>query len=840
MKNAFLKKLMALILIGVMVLGVVACGSDKKDADTEDKDSAEESEVVLDEDDAEDAEDADAEDADAEDADADEEDAEVDAEATEDTVVTSETPLVIGTYTLDGKFTEFFATSAYDRDIADVMSLFLLWSDENGEPVANADVPSYALDYTMDVADDQSETTYTFALKNDLVFSDGTPVTIDDLLFSMYVYSDPYYDGSSTFYSLDIEGMDEYRLQTSTEMVEVGDDILEAGISGEGDADPVLGDGLTVATPEQQAAFWSYLDEAGVNFAQEIVDYVMANYLEAYAGDILPDNSTDEIADSEALSAAFAMSLWGFGGVEDSTFTDANDVEYDLSDDAVELNAETFWNNLKVAYGYDLSDEGINGEKAGDKSVEDYVKELFYQNEGAVEGGVSEITGITKTTATVDGEEYDAIEVKLNGIDPVAIFRMGVDIAPKAYYLEGFDGEVNEFGVNPANRDLIEHLKTKNDKPMGAGPYIFESYKDNIVTLTANDNYIMGSPKIKTLRYQVIESGSEMDALKTGQIHFAEPSAKTETVSDISSGEGDFAKLDYTLVDNDGYGYIGMNAQAIPEWKIRQALAHAMNPQLSVDNYYGELASVNYRTMTKVQWAYPDNPEPIYAYDETGETSKALFLEEGYVYDEAANEMQYPEGHEKAGEQVTFTFTMPMAAEEHPAGSIFLNTQEILEQIGVKVDIEEDPNLLGKLTTAYESGIQVWTAAWGSGGVDPDMFQIWYSDPAVNQAGSPEGMGLYWLYENGTDDQKAVLVELNENITAGRSSLDPEERKPIYAKALELSTSLATEVPTYQRKNMFAFNKDVIDADTMFSGDQVTPFQSPLKEIWNVELNVEE
>lgn len=255
MKNAFLKKLMALILIGVMVLGVVACGSDKKDADTEDKDSAEESEVVLDEDDAEDAEDADAEDADAEDADADEEDAEVDAEATEDTVVTSETPLVIGTYTLDGKFTEFFATSAYDRDIADVMSLFLLWSDENGEPVANADVPSYALDYTMDVADDQSETTYTFALKNDLVFSDGTPVTIDDLLFSMYVYSDPYYDGSSTFYSLDIEGMDEYRLQTSTEMVEVGDDILEAGISGEGDADPVLGDGLTVATPEQQAAF---------------------------------------------------------------------------------------------------------------------------------------------------------------------------------------------------------------------------------------------------------------------------------------------------------------------------------------------------------------------------------------------------------------------------------------------------------------------------------------------------------------------------------------------------------------------------------------------------------
>ena len=35
-----------------------------------------------------------------------------------------------------------------------------------------------------------------------------------------------------------------------------------------------------------------------------------------------------------------------------------------------------------------------------------------------------------------------------------------------------------------------------------------------------------------------------------------------------------------------------------------------------------ELASVNYRTMTKVLWAYPDNPEDMsLSNDETGETS---------------------------------------------------------------------------------------------------------------------------------------------------------------------------------------------------------------------------
>jgi peptide/nickel transport system substrate-binding protein len=310
-----------------------------------------------------------------------------------------------------------------------------------------------------------------------------------------------------------------------------------------------------------------------------------------------------------------------------------------------------------------------------------------------------------------------------------------------------------------------------------------------------------------------------------------------EVINNITTGEGDYAKLAYTLVDNDGYGYIGIQGQAIPEHEVRKALAHSFNVQLSVDNHYGELASVNYRTMTKVLWAYPDNPENMFPYDATGETSKALFLEAGYVYDEAKNVMTYPEGHEKEGTQVTFKYTVPQDIADHPAGSIFIDSQAVLEKIGVKVDIEVDENLLNKLSTAYESGIQVWAAAWGSGGVDPDMFQIWYSDPSVNQGTSAARSGLYWLFENGTEEEKAMLKELNELIMAGRSTLDTEERKAIYKRALELSTGLAVEIPTYQRKNLFVYNKDVIKADTLFSGEDVTPFQSPISYIWNVELN---
>ena len=150
------------------------------------------------------------------------------------------------------------------------------------------------------------------------------------------------------------------------------------------------------------------------------------------------------------------------------------------------------------------------------------------------------------------------------------------------------------------------------------------------------------------------------------------------------------------------------------------------------------------------------------------------------------------------------------------------------------MEIEVDQDVLNKLNTSYESGIQVWAAAWGNGGVDPDMFQIWCSGDE-NQ--TPSSTGLHWLYKNGSEDQKQALTKLNELIKAGRTTLDMEERKAIYKDALEYSTGLAVEIPTYQRKNLFVYDKNVIKVDSLLSGEDVTPFQSPIRQIWNIELN---
>lgn len=744
-------------------------------------------------------------------------------------------PLVVSTHTMDGKFSSFFATSAYDVDVVGLTQLPLLYYDKNGEPKAGIEYPSFAYDFTQEVAADNSTSTYTFVLKNGITFSDGEPVSAKDVLFSIYVFSDPQYDGASTYYTLNIQGMSEYRLQTSAEALEMVEAILAAGIDTAEDGSMVINPASGVAA-EDSEKFWSYLDDAGAIFAQEIIDLVN-NVYPAYIESYFAPYTPDEVAASDNLKAAYGMVLWGFGGLDEddpNIFIDFLGNEYDLTADT--LNAEVYWQNIVGAYGYDLSDSGINYEKAGELTIQDYIKQIYITEEGTVEGGVQSIRGISSGTLTSDdGVEREYIEVVIDGVDPVAIFRMGVDVVPFHYYTDGYTGDLNEFGVDLNNKDFMDFLKTKNNAPLGAGPYIFQSYTNNVVTYTANDDYLLGSPRIQTFRYQEIAGGAELDSVLTGTVHYTDPSASTTIINDITAGDGDYGKLSYILVDNDGYGYIGIQAQAVPEFEVRRALAHTMNVQLSIDDYYGELATVNYRTMTKVQWAYPDDPSDLFPYDESGDTSKALFLEAGYIYDEDANVMYYPEGHAKEGEQVTFKFTLPMEASDHPAGPIFINARDVLARIGVVAEMEIDPALLGKLPTAFESGVQLWAAAWGSGGVDPDMFQIWYSDPAVNQGSS--STGLFYLFESGSDEEKAMLRELNDLIMAGRATLDVEERKEIYARALELSTGIAVEIPTYQRKNMFVFNKDVINGDSLFTGEDVTPFQSPLSFIWNVELN---
>ncbi len=140
---------------------------------------------------------------------------------------------VIMTEQLDGLFNPFFYTSAPDGTIVSMTQIGMLSSKYvNGEvQVAYGENEAVVVkDYEI-VENDDDTVTYNFVIKNGIKFSDGHPLTMEDILFNYYVYLDPVYTGSNTLYSTDILGLSEYRTQTVGSSSDESDSLISSQAS---------------------------------------------------------------------------------------------------------------------------------------------------------------------------------------------------------------------------------------------------------------------------------------------------------------------------------------------------------------------------------------------------------------------------------------------------------------------------------------------------------------------------------------------------------------------------------------------------------------------------------
>ncbi len=746
-------------------------------------------------------------------------------------------PFVIAEQTFDGKFSPLFGTSEPDRKVYQKTQAVLIANNELAEPVAGIDQPTIAYDFEMSTNDDQSKSTYKFWIKNGITFSDGHAVTADDVLFTLYVLLDPKYDGSSTIYSMNIEGLKAYQTQ----------------IPDEGSADAKLAEFADAAGKKVDAALAGSGETAVVDKLWELVKgsleadnkALVANKYEP--GDFGLDGPEDFLD-----SAPQSIILFYTGSTLGKDLITYKDGAY-VIDESTGLTVDKMGSYTEQDY-IDASMKCIKeamtpaefDEAFGYTTVDD-AKKFFADEEmsaylEANKGTVKNISGITKGKEVCsDGVERETVTVVIDGVDPKAIWNFNFEVVPMHYYAgqERHDkaNGVDYFGVDFSSTEFMMELKSFNGLPMGAGPYKVTDannsenptadkfYENGICYFTANDDFMLGAPKIKYLRMKQINGGSELDSVLTGDVHISQPTASSTVINQITS-DAAYSHLNYVLVDNLGYGYIGINAQLIPDINVRRALMSAMDTGLTLGSYPGGLASVIHRSMSQVSWAYPEGCTAMYPFDETGAASKEFFLKAGYK-ETADGKLLAPDGSKPS-----FKFTLPYQADDHPAGQVFLKAQEVLGKLGVEVIIDIDQNLLSKLE---ENAVPVWAAAWQAT-IDPDMFQVYYSDPAKNQAGSPKATGLYYKFENGTEEEKAILVRLNELIEQGRSTLNVDERKPIYTEALDKLMEMAVELPTYQRKNMFVYNKDVVDPSSITPAEKTTPYMGPIDFIWDVSL----
>ncbi len=725
--------------------------------------------------------------------------------------------LVVGYANFSEKFSPFFADSAYDQDVASMVSVGLLGNDRGGNIILNGiegETNNYnGTDYLYTgIADceivENSDGTvdYNFELRDDIVFSDGDDLTIDDVIFNMYVLADPTYDGSSTFYALPIEGLEEYR---------AGMDTLANLIIA---AEP--GNVSEFATEEQTAYYWNAFLTGGTNFAQEIVDYCMANY-----------------ADYGAVDVTTSAALWG----------------YELPEGAT---TEDFFGAMVDTYGIDLSDNGINYETAG-TSISAFITEALGDRADEFAAGIStsesapNISGIKKT-----GD--NTMTVSLTEVDATAIYQLAVSVAPMHYYgdVAKYDYDNNMFGFDKGD---LSSIKEKTTQPLGAGAYKFVSYENGVVTFEKNDLYYNGAPKITNILFQEVSEADKMTGVATGSLDISDPSISEDVVDSIKTYNGNDELtgpvITTNTVDNLGYGYIGICAKTVnvggesdsdASKNLRKAFATLFSAYRDtvINSYYGERASVIQYPISNTSWAAPkpsdEGYQIAYSVDVDGnsiytdsmndeeryaaalEAAVGFLKAAGYTWDDAAGKFTAaPEGA-----SLTYEFTIPAdGVGDHPVFGIATAASAALAEVGIDLQVTDlsDSSILWDALDA--NTCEIWAAAWGAT-IDPDMYQIYHSSNCAGLEGSTNS-NHYCI----TDAQ------LDELIMAARSSTDQSFRKATYKQCLDLILDWACEIPTYQRQNCIIFSSERVNMETVTP--DITTFWGWMNDIELLEMNPE-
>lgn len=120
--------------------------------------------------------------------------------------------LIVGMSEAKGEFLPAYYSTTYDAYIVQLMFDQLLTNDKTG-----ALVPQLAKSY--DLSEDKK--VYTFHLRDDVKFWDGTGLTAKDVAFTLTTYADPSYDGRYNSSVFDIVGFEDYNAGDAKELAGV-------------------------------------------------------------------------------------------------------------------------------------------------------------------------------------------------------------------------------------------------------------------------------------------------------------------------------------------------------------------------------------------------------------------------------------------------------------------------------------------------------------------------------------------------------------------------------------------------------------------------------------------
>jgi peptide/nickel transport system substrate-binding protein len=303
--------------------------------------------------------------------------------------------------------------------------------------------------------------------------------------------------------------------------------------------------------------------------------------------------------------------------------------------------------------------------------------------------------------------------------------------APLAPFLANLAMDMFAISSPAAIEKHGENYGTPGAGCVGTGPFIFKEWLEgDHITVVANEDYWGGRPTIDEIVWRVIpDDSARFLALQAGDIHALEQA----TVEDLATAESDPNMYVLTRPAlNTAYLAFNYKIVEFQDVKVREAVAHAINRQGLVENFYGAYGEVAKNMLPPLVWGHNDAVED-WTYDP--ELSKQLLAEAGFPDGLSevtiAEDLKDAEGNVvyKAGDKLPLKlYYMPVTRFYYPAPKEISEAMAAdLAKAGINATLElagDWPTYLGLRRTGLLVGL--YMLGWGGDNGDPDNFNGYF------------------------------------------------------------------------------------------------------------------
>lgn len=395
-----------------------------------------------------------------------------------------------------------------------------------------------------------------------------------------------------------------------------------------------------------------------------------------------------------------------------------------------------------------------------------------------------------------DAEDFSGIEVV---DDHTVTFHLTETQYDSVSTLGGM-GIISDEQYEYKKGDLGDY-KSKNDQPMGSGPYVLNSYdKASGASLTKNENYSgTGDYKIDRVIIKTIAEATELTSLQNGDINYLAENIDADVIGPASLDE----KLTFNYYFRPAEGYFGYNCQngATADPAVRQALSYATNRQEFSDAYF----------------KYPE------ASDELKEIPLG-YVPTIYWNPVSANLGKIVTGEEKLDGLRTFDYDLDKAKQVLEDAGWKVGADGIREKDGQKLTVKF---LLSEGNSVLDMLIPIIQKSWKEIGVDLKQNTVDFNTlldtvtpgsgdndwnvffMATSYTGVENADSNYNLMSGDPNNYAGLKDEkLDAELKAGRSTMNEEQSVENYKKAMITENELVPYLPIYGTElfNIYAKN----------------------------------